>query len=142
MCSQLIQTVNISLEICANVFTADPNCEYFIGNMCKCVHSWSKLLIFHWKYVQMCSQLIQTVNISFEICANVFTADPNCQYFIGNMCKCVNRWSGHGGGHPVQPFSAADSASTLQNPLGPLQGKLDWGIYIYIYMDINMYMYM
>ena len=93
MCSQLIQTVNISFEKFANVFTADPNCQYFIWNMCKCVHSWSKLWIFHLKYVQMCSQLIQNVNISLEKCANVFTADPNCEYFIWNMCKCVNSWS-------------------------------------------------
>ena len=86
---KLFQNLNISFEICVNVFTADPN-----------------MLIFHWKYVQMClgpswilirilhgsvygsymdlyvdliwvvymvmcSQLIQNVNISFEICANV-----------------------------------------------------------------------
>ena len=41
--------------------------------MCKCVRdiNYFKMLIFHLKYVQMCSQLIQNVNISFEICANV-----------------------------------------------------------------------
>ena len=77
------------------VFTADPKCQYFIWNMCKCVrgsleephgslsgsdmdpymdpiwipmwilygssickcvHSWSKMLIFHLKYVQMCQE--------------------------------------------------------------------------------------
>ena len=45
MCSQLIQNVNISLEI----YELCPG----------------------WKF-------LKNVNISFEICANVFTADPNC----------------------------------------------------------------
>ena len=36
----------------------------------------------------------------------------------------------------MQPFSLTYSASTLQNPLGPLQGKLDWGINIMIIIII------
>ena len=44
---------------------ADPKCQYFIRNMCKCVRdiNYSKMLIFHLKYVQMRS--------GFEICANL-----------------------------------------------------------------------
>ena len=36
-----------------NVLTADPKCQYFIGNMSKCVRDINdfKMSIFHWKYV-------------------------------------------------------------------------------------------
>ena len=63
----------------------------------KCVHSWSKMSIFHLKYVQMCPgyKLFQNVNIFiWNICVNVFTVDPKCKYLIWNMCKCV--WVPHG----------------------------------------------
>ena len=104
-----LTNVNISLEICVNVFQ-------------RAVHG-----PLHGSYVDpMCSQLIQTVNISFEIFVNVFQliqnvnmsfeictsvagscadhsnnlifhwkyircvpADPTCQYFIRNICNCV-----------------------------------------------------
>ena len=33
------------------------------------------------------SVFFQNVNISFEICLHVFTTDPTCEYFIGNMFK-------------------------------------------------------
>ena len=75
MCSQLIQNVNISLEICANV-----SGEYEGA-------AWIPIRIPHkslygsymdpyvdliWVvYMQMCSQLIQNVTISLDICTNV-----------------------------------------------------------------------
>ena len=56
--------------------------------MCKCVPVDRKCQYFI-RHVQMCPvyKLFQNVNISYEICANVFTADPTFQYFIGNMSK-------------------------------------------------------
>ena len=40
--------------------------------------SGSKMSIFHSKYVQFCPgyKLFKNVNISLEICVNVFTGDP------------------------------------------------------------------
>ena len=80
--------------------------------MCKCVRyiTYSKMLIFHMKYVQMWSPLIQNVNIPFEICANVFGSlmDPYkdlpwiCIWILwipmwilygSSICKCVYTWS-------------------------------------------------
>ena len=51
---QLIQNVNISLEICAKMLGMCADSFKMFGNICKCV-----------------------------------PADPKCEYFIRNMCKCV-----------------------------------------------------
>ena len=39
--------------------------------------------------MQVCPGLkfFKNLNISCEICVNVFTTDPKCQYFIRNMFK-------------------------------------------------------
>ena len=76
MCSQLIQNVNISLEICANVSGGvwrsrmDPYKD----------PTWIPIWIL---YGSLCGSYMGRLYV------NVFTADPTCQYFIGNMCKCV-----------------------------------------------------
>ena len=72
MCSQLIQNVNISLEICANVFGSlmDPYKD----------HTWIRIWIL---YGSLCGSYMGRLYV------DVFTADPKCKYFIGNMCKSV-----------------------------------------------------
>ena len=72
MCSQLIQNVNTSLEICANVFgyLMDPYKDL----------PWIRIWIL---YGSLCGSYMGRLYV------NVFTADPKCKYFIGNMCKCV-----------------------------------------------------
>ena len=68
-----------------NVFTADPTCQYFIRNITNvfgflmdpyngsvCGSYMDLYVDLIWVvYMLMCSQLIQNVNISFEICANL-----------------------------------------------------------------------
>ena len=133
------------LQMCPG-YKLFENVNHFIRNMCKCVHSWSKIAIFNrnyvwifygspmdpykdptwilcggaanhpwmpiriingsyvgaqragragaadqtnWKSLQVQMKFnvfLQNINISFEICVNVFTADPKCKYFIWNMC--------------------------------------------------------
>ena len=69
MCSQLIQNVNISLEICANVSGGvwrsrmDPYNDL----------PWIRIWIV---YGSLCGSFMGRVYV------NVFTADPKCQYFI------------------------------------------------------------
>ena len=72
MCSQLIQNVNISLEICANVFGSFMN-PYKDP-------TWIRIWIL---YGCLCGSYMGRLYV------NVFTADPKCQYFIKNMCKFV-----------------------------------------------------
>ena len=71
MCSPLIQNVNISLEICANVFGSlmDPYKD-LNGSV---YGSYMDLYVdLIWVvYLLMCSQLTQNVDISLEICANL-----------------------------------------------------------------------
>ena len=71
---KLFQNVNISLEICVNVFQLIQNVKYFIRNMWKCV--WDVCIFFQNVNIsiEICVnvfQMIQNVNISLEICANV-----------------------------------------------------------------------
>ena len=72
MCSQLIQNVNISFEICANVFGSlmDPH-----KNL-----TWIRIWTL---YGSLCGSYMGRLYV------DVFTAAPKCEYFIGNMSKCV-----------------------------------------------------
>ena len=76
MCSPLIQNVkkrvNISLEICSNVFGSlmDPYKDLI----------WIRIWIL---YGCLCGSYMG------RPCVGVFAADPKCEYFIGNMCKCA-----------------------------------------------------
>ena len=65
MCSQLIHNVNISFEICANVFGSlmDPYKD----------PTWIRIWIL---YGSLCGSYMGRLYV------NVFTADPKCQYFI------------------------------------------------------------
>ena len=76
MCSQLIQNVNISFEICANVSGSPNLCKDLTWILCGCPagRPWLPIRILHG--------------------LNLFTADPKCQYFIGNMSMCQGE---HGG---------------------------------------------
>ena len=73
MCSQLIQNVknvNISVEIRVNVFGSimDPYTNL----------TWICIWIV---YGSLCGSYMGRLYV------DVFTADPKCEYFIGNMCK-------------------------------------------------------
>ena len=72
MCSPLIQNVNISFEICANVFGSlmDPYKD----------PTWIRIWIL---YGSLCGSYMGRLSV------DVFTADPKCEYFIGNMFKSV-----------------------------------------------------
>ena len=75
MCSPLIQNVkhvNISMEICANVVGSlmDPYKD----------PTWIRIWII---YGSLCGSYMGRPSV------DVFTADPKCEYFIGNMCKSV-----------------------------------------------------
>ena len=53
----------------------DPKCKYFIGNMCTCVRDVCRFFENVNISFEICVnvfQLIQNINISIEICANVF----------------------------------------------------------------------
>ena len=72
MCPPLIRHVNISLEICPNVFGSlmgpykDP--------------IWIRIWIL---YGFLCGSYMGCLYVA------VFTTDPKCEYFIANMRKCV-----------------------------------------------------
>ena len=70
MCSQLIQNVNISLEICANV----------VGSLMDPYKDLTSIRIWI-LYGSLCGSYMGRLYV------NVFTADPKCEYFIGIMCK-------------------------------------------------------
>ena len=78
---QLIQNVNMSLEICANVFGSlmDPYKD----------PPWIRIWIL---YGSLCGSYMGRLYV------NVFTSDPKCQYSIGNMSKCVRGTLGGRGG--------------------------------------------
>ena len=89
---KLFENVNISFEICVNVFTTDPTCQKMLIFHKKCANvfgsimdpykdpTWIRIWIL---YGSLCGSYMGRLYV------NVFTADPKCQYFIGNMCKCV-----------------------------------------------------
>ena len=52
--------------------TADVKCQYLIRNRCNFARD---------------GNYYKNLNISFEICVNVFTTDLKCQYFIANIYK-------------------------------------------------------
>ena len=56
------------------------------------------MTIFHWKYVQMCPghKLFKNVNISFEICVNVFQLIQNVNISF-EICTNVS-------GSPMDPY--------------------------------------
>ena len=66
------KNVNISLEICANVFGSimDPYKDL----------TWIRIWI---RYGFLCGSYMGRLYV------DVFTADPKCEYFIKNMCKSV-----------------------------------------------------
>ena len=72
MCSQLIQNINISFEICTNVFGSlmDPYKDL----------TWIRIWIL---YGSLCGSYMGRLYV--DVC----TTDPKCEYFIVNMCKSV-----------------------------------------------------
>ena len=69
-----VDTENGALAYGANVFYINTSI-FCIGKTIKLL----KIVIFHLKYVQMCPghKFFQNVNISFEICVNVFQLIQN-----------------------------------------------------------------
>ena len=86
------------------------------------------MLIFHLKYVQMCSQLIQSVNISFEICANL-TGSPM------DLCKDFT-WVACGGTTNQSWIIIWISYGSSMDPYKDLYGSLYDIIWVTIWIHI------
>ena len=106
------------------------------------------MLIFHWKYVQMCPgyKLFQNVEISFEICVNVFQLIQNvnisfeiCANVLGSpmdLCKDLT-WILCGGtaGRPL--IIIWISYGSFMEPYTNLYGSLYDPIWVIIWIHIS-----
>ena len=117
------------------VFTADPKLQYFIWNMCKSVRGSLEDQVDPYKdpIWILCGGAAGRPWIPIRILdwLNVFTADPKCKYFIGNMCKCVRRSldqpresSGGGSGGATGGQRGGSGGATAGTPVDISRGVL------------------